>query len=77
MNGRRPDECLDPEVAAERGYLELCGPYRAETEDWMLRRALADQLRAGMTVVLVWQRARADQGGYMGIAIWRRRGAGR
>jgi len=76
-NENQPAGSVLPAYAKERGYILVSGPYRDESEDWMLRRALEDQQRAGICCLLVWQRARADLGGYMGLAVWRKKGVGR
>lgn len=70
----QPAGTITVSEARASGCILVSGPYRPDEEDWMLRRAKADLERDGtVTAVLVWQRARADRGGYMGVAIWRRK----
>lgn len=73
----QPSETITEADAKAGGYILVSGPYRPDEEDWMLRRAVDDLRRGGVVVVQVWQRARADRGGYMGIAVWRKAGVGR
>ena len=70
----KPEEAISSEEAKAAGHILVCGPYRPEEEDWMLRRAVRDMERGGLEVIRVWKRARADQGGYIGIALYRRNG---
>ena len=70
----QPNGSVLPSEARAQGYILVSGPYRPDEEDWMLRRVVVDLERGGMTVVLVWQRARADRGGYMGLSVWRKKG---
>jgi hypothetical protein len=54
-NENQPAGSVLPAYAKERGYILVSGPYRDESEDWMLRRALEDRLRSSLSLVSVYQ----------------------
>lgn len=60
------------QAAPPPGTIAVAGPYRPGTEDWMLFRAVGDLRRVGIEVLFVRERAPEIQGGFVGVAIYRR-----
>ena len=65
---------LDIFTATKEGLELLAGPYKS-SEEWMIPKACAPLLSSGVTVRLVRQRAAANKGSFVGLAIWKARAA--
>ncbi|HTI71492.1 MAG TPA: hypothetical protein VMF06_16080 [Candidatus Limnocylindria bacterium] len=52
-------------------WLPITHPFRPGTEDWMLQRVVSDFRRANTPYILVRERAAADIGNFVGVALYR------
>lgn len=58
-------------AAAPKGAIAVTHPFRPGSEDWMLFNVI-NQLRAtGASPILVQEKARENEGGFIGISVWR------
>ena len=56
---------------APKGAIAVTHPYRPGSEDWMLFNVINQLRAAGHRPILVQEKARENEGGYVGISVWR------
>jgi hypothetical protein len=66
-----PAQIIEKDFAMALGLLPVAGPYRL-TELWMLARVVRDLQRNSAQPVIVREAARHNQGGWIGLSVWRK-----
>jgi len=62
---------IEKDQAQAAGLQPVAGPYRP-AEAWMLARVVHDLQRNQVQFVIVRETARHNQGGWIGLSVWRK-----